>query len=172
MEIRKMLKGVLVSLATLGFCLPGPLLAAGPQGPVATDVALEKGGVLVGQVVDNHGTGVGGAQVSVRQGSKDPIAAKTGPDGHFTVKGLRGGVYQLAAADGHGVYRLWSAGTAPPAAIHEAVLVAGNDVVRGQDEPGAWKTFLTNPLVIAAVVATAIAVPVALHNSHHHPVSP
>jgi hypothetical protein len=173
MRIGKMLNGVLVTLAVLGFCLPEPLLAAvGPQGPVATDVALREGGVLVGQVVDTHGAGVGGTEVSVRQGAKEPVATKTRPDGSFAVKGLRGGVYQLAAADGHGVYRLWTAGTAPPAASNEALLVAGKDVVRGQDEPGAWKTFLTNPLVIAAVVCTAVAIPVALHNAHHSPASP
>jgi hypothetical protein len=173
MKTGNMLNGVLVTLAVLGLCFPEPLLAAaGPQGPVATDVALREGGVLVGQVVDTHGAGIGGTEVSVRQGAKDPVATKTGPDGSFAVKGLRGGVYQVAAVDGHGVYRLWTAGTAPPAASNKALLVAGKDVVRGQNEPGAWKTFLTNPLVIGAVVATAIAVPVALHNSHHHPASP
>jgi hypothetical protein len=175
MRIGKTLNGVLVTLAVVGFCLPEPLLlaAAGPQGPVATDVALRDGGVLVGQVVDTHGAGVGGTDVSVRQGTKEPVATKSRPDGSFAVKGLRGGVYQIAAADGHGVYRLWTAGTAPPAASNEALLVTGKNVVRGQqDEPGPWKTFLTNPFVIAAIVCTAVAIPVALHNAHHGPASP
>lgn len=173
MRIGKMLNGVLVTLAVLGCCLPEPLLAAaGPQGPVATDVALREGGVLVGQVMDPHGAGVGRIEVSVRQGAKNPVATKTGPDGSFAVKGLRGGVYQIAAADGHGVYRLWTAGTAPPAASSEALVVVGKGVVRGQDGPGPWKTFLTNPLVIAAVVGTAVAIPVVLHNTQHHPASP
>ena len=32
--------------------------------------------------------------------------------------------------------------------------------------------FLSNPLVIAGIVATAIAIPVALGGSNHHPASP
>jgi hypothetical protein len=173
MRIGKMLNGVLVTLAVCGFCLPEPLLsAAGTEGPVATDVALRDGGVLVGQVVDTHGVGVAGTDVSVRQGANSPMAAKTTADGSFAVEGLRGGVYQIAAADGHGVFRLWSAGTAPPAADSQARLVAGKDVIRGQDESHPWKTFLTNPFVIAAVVCAAVAIPVAIHNSRHHPASP
>jgi len=180
MRIGNVLKGLMVSLATLGFCLPEPLQAAGKTGgPAATDVSLRQGGALVGQVVNSQGTGVAGIAVSVRHDGKNLVTTTTGPDGYFAVKGLGGGVYQVVTAEGHGVYRLWTAGTAPPAAQDKAVLVAANDVapgqaiVLGQESPGVWKTVLTNPLIIAGIVATAIAVPVALHNSHHHhPVSP
>jgi hypothetical protein len=172
MKAGKMLKGVVVALATLGFCLPEPFLAAAEsRGPVATDVALREGSVLVGQVVSAQGTGMAGIPVSLRREGKNVLTTKTGKEGYFAVKGLRGGVYQLVADDGHGVYRLWTPGTAPPAAREGAVLVVGNDVLRGQN-PGPWKAFLTNPLIIAAVVATAVAVPVAIHNSHQHPASP
>ncbi len=175
MRFGKTLNGVLTTLAVVGFCLPQSLLsAAEPQAPVATDVALRDGSVLVGRVVDTNGVGVAGTDVSVRLGSATPVAAKTTADGSFAVEALHGGVYQIAAADGHGVYRLWSPGTAPPAASSQALLVAGKGVVRGQDDdPHPWKTFLTNPFVIAAVVCTAVAIPVVLHNSHHHsPASP
>jgi hypothetical protein len=180
MRIGNVLKGLLVTMATLGFCLPEPLLAAGKAGgTAATDVSLRQGGALVGQVVDSQGTGVEGTAVSVRHEGKNLVTTTTGQGGYFAVKGLSGGVYQVVAAEGHGVYRLWTAGTAPPAAVDKAVLVAGNDVVPGQaivlgqENPGVWKTVLTNPLIIAGIVATAIAVPVALHNAHHHhPASP
>ncbi len=33
---------------------------------------------------------------------------------------------------------------------------------------GGFRAFITNPLVIAGIVATAVAVPVAIHNSRHH----
>lgn len=173
MNVARMLKGVVVALATVGLCLPEPLLAAAQsRGPVATDVALREGSVLVGQVVSAEGTGLEDISVSLRTQGKTVLTTRTGKGGYFAVKGLHGGVYQLVAQDGHGVYRLWSAGTAPPAAQEGAVLVVGNDVLRGQD-PGPWKAFLTNPLIIAAVVATAVAVPVALHNAHQHaPASP
>lgn len=32
---------------------------------------------------------------------------------------------------------------------------------------GGFRAFITNPLVIAGIVATAVAVPVAIHNSRH-----
>jgi hypothetical protein len=173
MKVGKVLNGVVVAIAVVGFCLPEALLsAAETQVPATTDVALRDGGVLVGQVVDTNGVGIAGTEVSVRQGASAAVAAKTAADGSFSVQGLRGGVYQVATTDGHGVYRLWSAGTAPPAANSRALLVAGKDVVRGQSAASTpVKSLLTNPFVIAGVVATAVAVPVALANSHH-PTSP
>ncbi len=166
------MKGVVVGLAALGLCLPAPLFAADPpRGSAAADVALRDGGVLVGQVVSAQGTGVSGVPLTLRNQGKTMLTTTTGKEGYFAVKGLRGGVYQLVAQDGHGVYRLWTRGTAPPAAKEGAVLVVGDDVLRGQ-APGGLKTFLTNPLVIAGVVATAVAVPVALANSHHNSASP
>ena len=174
MGIGRAFKGLLVSVAAIGFCLPESLVAAAEsRGPVATDVALREGGILVGQVLNSEGTGLAGIQVSVLRGGKDSVTTTTGADGRFVVKGLPGGVYQIAAAEGHGVYRLWAANTAPPAATEEAVLVAGTPVVRGQGgNAGGMKMLLANPIVIAGVVATAVAVPVAVHNSQHHPVSP
>jgi hypothetical protein len=173
MKTRRIVNGVMVSLAAIGFLLPQPLVAASPApaSPVA-DVALRDGGVLIGQVVDAQGAALGSVPVSLRYQDRELAAAKTSKEGYFAFKDLRGGVYQLTAAQGQGVYRVWSAGTAPPAAQEGALVVSGDKVVRGQ-EGGGFRSFITNPLVIAAVVATAIAVPVAIHNSHHKtPTSP
>jgi hypothetical protein len=179
MKIKKVLNGLLVGLAAVGFCLPEPLFAEAkekekPPRPAAVDVALRDGGVLVGQVVSPQGKGVADTQVTVRHLDKNLTTTKSGQEGYFAVKGLRGGVYQLVADEGQGVYRFWSPGTAPPNAQEGAVLVAGKPIVRGQPNGGAhWKTWLTNPLVIAGVVATAVAVPVAIHNSNRRqPASP
>ncbi|MHB1035269.1 MAG: carboxypeptidase-like regulatory domain-containing protein [Pirellulales bacterium] len=164
---------MLVSWAVLGLLLPEAAMAVEkPSKSAVVDVALRDGGVLVGQVVDPQGAAVAGAPVSLRYQDKNVVTATTSPEGYFAVKGLRGGVYQVAAADGQGVYRLWTQGTAPPSAQPGAMLVSGGKVVRGQNG-GAIRTFFTNPFVIAGIVATAVAVPVALHNSHRHaPVSP
>ncbi len=162
-----MVRGFLVGWAALGCCLPGGFAAAPPSpngAPVAVDVALGKGGVLVGQVVDVQGAAISEAPVSLRLRDKELVAAKTSPDGYFAFKGLRGGVYQITTTEGHGVYRAWAAGTAPPAAERGALLVSGADVVRGQG-PKPMKVFLANPLLIGAAVATAVAVPVAVHNA-------
>jgi len=169
-----LLNGVIIGLATVGMLIPAPLLAAGPAKPVVVDVALRDGGVLLGQVVDPQGAAKAGAAVSVRYEDRELVTTSADPDGYFAVKGLRGGVHQVATQEGHAVYRLWAPGTAPPAAQDGVLLVAGSDVTRGQwGGGGGLKTFLANPLVITGIVATAVAVPVALHNSRSSsPVSP
>jgi hypothetical protein len=167
MKTGRIVNGVMVSLAAFGFLLPQPLVAGtpAPASPVV-DVALRDGGVLIGQVVDGQGAAMANVPVSLKAEQHELAVAKTSKEGYFKFKGVRGGVYQLTAAEGHGIYRVWSPGTAPPAAEEGALLVNSDDVVRGQSG-GGLKGFLTNPLVIAGVVATAVAVPVAIHNSHH-----
>lgn len=172
---RRITGGVLVFVATLGLCLPQPLVA-GSSAPttVAIDIALQKDGLLVGQVVDPLGNPVAGAQVTLTAQGKRLAAMKSTPEGYFAFKGLRGGVYQVVTEEGHGVYRVWSPGTAPPAAKKVVLLVSGDNVVRGQEGTPPLKVLMANPLVIGAVVATAVAVPVAIHNAnqHHKPASP
>lgn len=168
MQCKRILNGVMVSLAALGVLIPSPLLAGSPtRTPVILDVALRDGGVLVGQVVNEQGAAEVGVPVSIRSQDRELAIARTGKEGYFAFKGLRGGVYQLVADRGHGVYRVWSPGTAPPAAQEGALLVNSDQVVRGQAAGPGFRTFITNPLVIAGIVAAAVAIPVAIHNSHH-----
>ncbi len=170
------IKGSIVFLALLGICLPYPVLAAPPAQKDNTlpDVALLDGGVLVGQVVDTQGAPQANVPISLWEGQQELAVGKTDAAGYFSFRGLRGGVYQLTAADGVSMCRVWAPGTAPPAAQQGALVVRGVDMVRGQ-----WCGFprlrcmLTNPWVIAGLVATAVAVPVAIHNARDHgPVSP
>jgi hypothetical protein len=148
------------------------------------DVALSDGGVLHGQVLNTQGVGAAGMPVYIRAQDRDVAAATTAADGTFNVQGLKGGVYQVSTLQGHGVYRLWSAGTAPPAAQNGAVVYTQSGVVdsgvvhytqNGCDDGGVGggglKMLLTNPIVIAGVVATAVALPVTLNQWHHTPVS-
>lgn len=184
MKPTRVLKVTLVALATLGMCLPQSVLAADPAATTnLTDVSLGSGGVLLGQVVDNAGAPQANVPVSLQSGQQELGASKTDGGGYFAFSGLRGGVYQVVAAKGHGAYRVWTPGSAPPSAQQGALVVAGNeqnqlgnqtaalgqqpDLVRGQygGRLGFW---LSNPWVIAGVVATAVAVPVALATSHHH----
>jgi hypothetical protein len=143
--------------------------------PAVVDVAMSDGEVLHGQVVDLQRGDVAGLPVAVRAQDRQVATATTSADGTFGIRGLKGGVYQVTAGKGHGIYRLWSAGTAPPAAQRAAIVYTQNSTVDGNvvvytqngNGSGGLKSFLTNPLVIAGAVATAIAVPVALANSHH-----
>jgi hypothetical protein len=104
-----------------------------------------------------------GTDVSVWQSDVRVAATKADANGNFTVTGLRTGVHQVAAGQGVGVYRFWAPNTAPPAAGKQALLVADQNVVRGAP-CNPMIAFITNPWVLAALVATAIAVPIALNN--------
>jgi hypothetical protein len=155
--------------------MPTSVLAA--QGPVApapvppiTDVALRDGGTLVGQIVNAQNIAQAKTRVSVQNPQNQEIAAAvTDQQGNFAIQGLRGGVYQIVTPQTRGVYRLWMPGMAPPAAQQGVLLVSSDDAIRGAapGPGGGLKGFLTNPLVIGAAVATAIAVPIAIHNSGH-----
>jgi hypothetical protein len=159
----RLIRSAAVLLATIGMCLPQVAIAAAPTAtpptPAVVDIAMADGGVLHGQVVDLQSRSVSGVPISVRAQDKEVARTTTANDGRFTVQGLRGGrVYQVAAGEGQGVYRLWTAKAAPPSAQSNAIVYTQNG--------GTMKMLLANPIVIAGVVATAIAVPVALANSH------
>jgi len=172
MKVARLVRITAISLATIGLCLPQALFAATPAPPAPVmDVALSDGGMLYGRVVDLQGAGISNVPVVVKSQDRTVAATTTAPDGAFNIQGLRGGVYQVAAANGHGVYRLWSAGTAPPVAQTSAIVYSPNTPVDANVvayTQGSLKMMLANPLVVAGVVATAIAVPVALSNTGTH----
>lgn len=150
-----------VLLACVGMILPQRIMAASPAPqPLINDVALGANGTLRGQVVDGQGTPKTDADVTVWQNENRVAAAKTDANGNFSVAGLRSGVHQVAAGEGVNVYRFWAPNTAPPAASQEALVVSDQNVVRGNGVIG----FLTNPWVLAGIVAAAIAIPIALNN--------
>jgi hypothetical protein len=166
MRTGKVSRSVAILLATLGMCLPqvalaGAPIAATPTAPAVVDIALADGGVLHGQLVDLESGKVASVPVSVRAQNQEVARTATASDGRFSVKGLRGGVYQVAAGQGQGIYRLWTAKGAPPSAQKNAL------VYTQSGGGGGLKMLLANPIVIAGVVATAIAVPVAIANSSH-----
>jgi hypothetical protein len=164
--------GMLV-MACLGMLIPTPCLPAvvgvEPQparanAAVAIDVALAEGGTLQGQVLADSGIPMAGIAVSLRQLDRPVADTVTDRLGCFSVAGLRGGTYQLRAADAEGVVRLWAVGTAPPSAQPAALLVAGQgQLVRQQGRLFRWIAW--RPLVLVGLVATAIAIPVAIHNA-------
>jgi hypothetical protein len=157
----KSLGTVAAAVACMGMMLPPAALA---EAPVAgnNDIALRHGGVLVGQVVDQQGVAKAGTPVSIHYGKQEVARTTTDANGVFAAKGLRGGQYELLTLDGVSVCRLWAPDTAPPTARSAALVVSGNDVVRGQ-YMGSWIDWMkAHPYITAGVVATAIAVPVAV----------
>ena len=79
------------------------------------------------------------------------------------------GVYQIATSGSNGIYRLWAAQTAPPAAQAKLLVVNDGQIALGQcchDGCGGccgsgWG-LLGNPWVLGGIVAAAIAIPLAL----------
>ena len=130
-----------------------------------TDIALSDGGTLQGQVLDNQNSGLPGVPVTVRSQDRDVAQLVTDANGQFIVQDLRGGVYHVATVQKNETFRLWAPRTAPPAAKSRAIVYVQNN------GGGGLKGILGHPLVLPALIATAIAVPIAV-SSHHSPASP
>ena len=164
----------LTLLAAVGLCLPATAFAASPSQAGPKDVKLTQAGVLVGQVIDAQGQVIAGKPVVVQYKNNLVAAPTTDKNGYFALKNVQPGVYRIASMKGVSDYRVWTQETAPPKAASGALLVEGNEVIRGQMGGMALRNLLANPLVIAGIVATAVAVPVAIHNSQNNrtPTSP
>ncbi|MEX0642393.1 MAG: carboxypeptidase-like regulatory domain-containing protein [Pirellulales bacterium] len=167
------------AVASCGLLLPPTAFAAQPGQPLlpqqpqplfrTSDVALRQGGMLVGQVVNQAGAPQAGTVVSVRYADREVVQTTTDENGVFAAQGLRGGQYQLATKYGQSICRLWAADTAPPSAQQAALIVADENIVRGQfgypgnGPVGDWVEWMkTHPYLTAGVVAAAIAIPIAL----------
>ncbi|HUT91814.1 MAG TPA: carboxypeptidase-like regulatory domain-containing protein [Thermoguttaceae bacterium] len=154
-------------LAVVGFCVPQAAIAGVPsakKAPVIVDVALRDGGVLVGQVLHVQGSPLTDVPVVLRSGDRQLGVSKTDEAGLFAFRGVRSGVYQVVAAERQGTYRLWPQKTAPPSAKPGALIVVGKDTVRGQRAARTFRNLMANPWVVGGIIATAVAVPVAIHN--------
>lgn len=176
-------QSMLTTLACIGMLTPFSALfaeqTAEQNQSKITDVALGSGGLLAGTVVDKEGRPVENARIVLRSKEKTLVDTHAAEDGSFRIHALRGGVYDMTANGKTTVMRLWADQTAPPSSETTATLVAGGEVVRGQScsngsctAPGGcdcdscvgaapW-AFLMNPMVIGAVVAAAVAIPLAL----------
>lgn len=166
-------RSVITALAITGLVLPITPAAAeqasSVEKPAVRDVELAFGGLLVGRLSDANGRPLPNAPVSLLTAGKVLAATHTDDEGVFAVAKLRGGVHEIATAEGVEVCRLWAPGTAPPGAPQSVEVVAPGEVVRGQYGPPPGNRFIkkakvwaTNPFIVGGVVAAAVAIPVAL----------
>jgi len=165
MKITSLAQGAAVALATLGLMFPAPSLQAAQGAQKMTvqttnaailDIGLEQG-VFAGRVVDHTGTPAKNAEVTVRQGSHEVAKTTTDANGRFAVKGLRGGVYEVASGKTVGTYRVWQSEVAPPAAKEHALLILGENGARGQFGGGGGGVIIIAAAVIASLIISAIA---------------
>lgn len=139
---------------------------------LAVDVALQPEGMLIGQLVASTGKPQADAEVKLMLADGREAVAKTNKDGGFAFKGVRG-VAHLQTDNAAILVRSWAPGAAPPSATPAVLLIEGQDFVRGQRPAGPVaqgfvshsKRLLANPLFVAGVVGTAVAIPVAIHNA-------
>jgi hypothetical protein len=165
---------VLALLAVAGLVVPGRLEAAPPTPhniahplpasladavPLAVDVALAKGGTLVGQACDASAVPVAGRTVIVSQQGREVARTYTDSRGRFALANLAGGVYEVRCDGGAALCRLWAPLTAPPAAQPTLLLTVGGELALGQCGRG---SILKGPLPWIVGIAAAIAVPTAL----------
>lgn len=162
----RLLRCVAAALAFAGIFVSQLAQAAAPRqgmpGVAIRDIALQDGGTVRGQVVNTLGVPQANSKVLIAKQGELVATAVTNGEGRFEAAGLNGGVYQVVTGEGAGAYRFWTAQTAPPAAQDEVLLIAGQDVVRGQNGVAG---VLGNPWVLAGLVAAAIAIPLALDHT-------
>ncbi len=154
----------LALLACWPCLIPVHLVAASSPGRSSSvqDVQLGGNGLLRGMCRDSSGRPLPGVPIVIRHQLRPVMTVRTDSQGVFSVKEMRGGVYQFEAPDAVSVVRVWAEGTAPPQAKEAVTLVSEPDRVRAQRP---FAEVITNPLVVAAVIAAAIAIPIAVHNS-------
>lgn len=136
------------------------------------DVALQNDGLLRGQFVDKQGQPLSAAEIQITDGHKQ-WRAETDANGQFQLTKLSGATYRLQVGQQVQILRAWADGTAPPSATKGLLLVRDGDIILAQNCGSpvcgsairAAKHPLANPWIIGGLVAAAIAIPVAIHNS-------
>lgn len=161
MKLVRSLRKFSVTLACVGL-LAGQMAQA--ASPVIRDVALQPGGILTGQVLNEQAVARAQSKIAVVHKGKPVTVTETDQAGRFVLTGLKPGVYELHLAEGGGAYRVWAPNTAPPAAEQGVLLVEDSRVVRGihHHDGGGHFGWLKNPWVLAGIVALAIAIPLAV----------
>ncbi|MEO8497160.1 MAG: carboxypeptidase-like regulatory domain-containing protein [Planctomycetota bacterium] len=130
--------------------------------PAIRDVELLAGGELAGQVVDGTGQPQAGQSIVVQQSGGEPIRTRTDQVGRFRLNGVHAGLCRIEYGEDLLACRCWQANTAPPAAKDQLLLITGESVERGQRCIG---DLLSGPVLIGLIIAAAVVIPIAVHNS-------
>jgi hypothetical protein len=164
--------GVLMPASAVTAAEPARTTRERQRHAAVLDAALSQSGTLSGKVYNAQGKPLPGVDVVVVAPRGEAVRLLTNEQGEFAAGGLKGGVYHLTAGHGSQLVRAWTEGTAPPAAERQIFIVSDTRVALGQYEPGTLGHFmqeakytLSNPLIVGGIIAAAVAIPVAIHNS-------
>jgi hypothetical protein len=130
--------------------------------PVIHDIRLDLNGTLHGKLIDLEGRPVIEETLELIREGQIIATTASDQDGRFQFAPGSTGVYQIHWGQTMVVCRAWSEAAAPPVAKRQLVVLAAPSLVRGQ-QPA--REIFRNPLFIGLLVAAAIAIPVAIHNS-------
>ena len=130
--------------------------------PVTRDVTLGPANELRGQLVDKNGVRLANRIVVAVHSDKSTLQAVSNANGQFRFPKAKPGMYQIASERSYQLCRCWAANTAPPAASQQLLMVEGDRTLRGQRPIG---ELLSGPLLIGLIIAAAIIIPIAVHNS-------
>lgn len=83
--------------------------------------------------------------------------------GRFVLSAPRGGQYIVRIGHHRQACRLWARGTAPPQAVDQLLIVASDEVIRGQRPIG--ELFRSDLFILGGIAAVAIAIPIAVYSS-------
>ncbi len=169
-RLTRLFRIVTVWLACLGWLLPVQQAGTAEQGnpsmvrlaSMVYDVRLAEGGSFAGRLLDPAGKPLAGQTVQLRQADRTLAQTRSGDRGEFSFDEVRGGVYQVTIGASAVACRAWTDQAAPPAATGELAIVTHPDVIRGQQP---ISSLFSNPLFVGLIIAAAIAIPVAIHNS-------
>ena len=159
--------------------------ASAPSTPAramaVVDVELQPDGLLLGQLVDGQGRPLSATTIQLTSKQKK-WQVQTDQQGRFQLKNMTGATYTVQSGQQVQLVRAWAPGTAPPSATKGLLFVQDGDLVLAQhcaspvcgSAVAAAKHPLANPWVVGGLVAAAIAIPVAIHNSNNDstPASP
>jgi hypothetical protein len=126
-------------------------------------VLLDEQGVLSVRVMTVDGHPVAGQLLTLQRQGLDLVTSPTSSNGQLQFAGLSGGLYSLRIADQVSYVRVWTAAAAPPSASVQLLVVLGDDVQRAQQP--FCNLFGQEPIMIGLLIAAAIAIPIAVHNS-------
>ncbi len=130
--------------------------------PVTRDLKLGPTRELRGQLVDKNGVRLAKRIVVAVHADKTSMETVTDANGRFRFPQAKPGTYQVASQQSYQVCRCWVANTAPPVAAEQLLLVEGDLTLRGQRPIG---ELLSGPVLIGLIIAAAIIIPIAVHNS-------
>jgi hypothetical protein len=99
---------------------------------VIRDVKLVDEGVLAGQLLGQSGNPIADETVFLADSKQVIATTKTCEDGTFKLRGIQSGSYGIGSHQTSSLVRVWSPGTAPPAASKEILLVVTGQTVRSQ----------------------------------------